>query len=186
MSNESKALELASIYDGPYGTTTDHKVAAELRRQHAEIESLRAQLEARVPDGWKLVPVEPTEEMCSVDFECDDSIGVDSARICYKAMLSAAPSQQAPVQGEPAEHQYQGTDGRWYSFIDQRHYDNTVADGRWPIRALYTTPQQASEPMTDREVMRCFNEEGYGTSYEEFCRGVRFAERFHKIGEKQC
>ena len=31
---QPEALSLASIYDGPYGTTTDHKVAAELRRLH--------------------------------------------------------------------------------------------------------------------------------------------------------
>ena len=62
--DSSKALDLASIYDGPFGTTTDHKVAAELRRQHAEItelkatiESLRAQLAARVPDGCVVADV---------------------------------------------------------------------------------------------------------------------------------
>ena len=38
------ALTLAQIYEGPYGSFTDHKVAAELRRQHAEIAKLRGAL----------------------------------------------------------------------------------------------------------------------------------------------
>lgn len=42
-----------------------------------------------VPDGWKLVPVEPTEAMvCAVDH--DDCATPDSAARAYKAMLTAA------------------------------------------------------------------------------------------------
>ena len=41
---------------------------------------------------------------------------------------------------EPVKHEFQGRDGAWYPFIDQRHYENTVADGTWPIRALYALP----------------------------------------------
>ena len=38
---------------------------------------------------------------------------------------------------EPVKYEFQGRDGKWYPFIDQRHYENTVADGTWPIRSLY-------------------------------------------------
>ena len=46
-----------------------------------------------------------------------------------------------PVEQEPVAYQFQDRDGKWYPFINEQHYRNTVEDGRWPIRALYTTPQ---------------------------------------------
>lgn len=46
---------------------------------------------------------------------------------------------------EPVRHEFQGRDGAWYPFIDQRHYENTVADGTWPIRALYALPGAKGE-----------------------------------------
>ena len=55
------------------------------------------------------------------------------------------PSQAA----EPVTYQYQSKDGTWHEFIDQRHHDNTVADGRFPIRTLYTAPQPVGhKPLT--------------------------------------
>jgi len=79
MSNESKALELAEAYADAvsthrleclYGTSKSYTLEkakerdelhsaliAELRRQHAEIESLRAQIAARVPDGCVVADV---------------------------------------------------------------------------------------------------------------------------------
>ena len=58
------------------------------------------------------------------------------------------PAQAA----EPVSHQYQSKDGTWHEFIDQRHYNQTVASGGWPIRALYTAPQPvAREPLTDEQ-----------------------------------
>jgi hypothetical protein len=43
---------------------------------------------------------------------------------------------------DPVVFQFMDTNGKWCEFIDQRHYDNTVKDGRWPIRALYAAPKQ--------------------------------------------
>ena len=59
--------------------------------------------------------------------------------------------------GEPVSHQYQSKDGTWHEFIDQRHYNRTVASGGWPIRALYTTPQPTQAqagavPLTDEQI----------------------------------
>ena len=145
MSNESKALgRLGGVLTGAIamGWISDDE-AAELRRQHAEIESLRSQL-----------------------------------------------AQQAHVQGEPMEQwqkkhpirthdEWENTsehDAKWWR-------DNSNG---WVIRVLYTHPQQASEPMTD-ELAR--DEYLYRTSGPSgvvaFIAGIRFAERFHKIGEKQ-
>ena len=39
---------------------------------------------------------------------------------------------------EPAVRQFQGRDGVWHNFIDERHFQNTVEDGSWPLRNLYT------------------------------------------------
>ena len=47
---------------------------------------------------------------------------------------------------EPAKHEFQGRDGVWYPFINQRHYENTVADGSWPVRALYALPGAQAQP----------------------------------------
>lgn len=52
--------------------------------------------------------------------------------------LSASP---AAPQAEAVAYQYQAQDGSWHNFISQKHHDDTKANGRWPIRALYTTPQ---------------------------------------------
>lgn len=56
-----------------------------------------------VPEGWKLVPIEPTDEMCKAAFEARDkwpSAHCDNwreqrysfAQPRYKAMLDAAPA----------------------------------------------------------------------------------------------
>lgn len=45
-----------------------------------------------VPEGWKLVPVEPTVEMLSAGAECWH-ISKDNADGYYRAMLAAAPNQ---------------------------------------------------------------------------------------------
>ena len=43
-----------------------------------------------VPDGWKLVPIQPTEEMeCAVDHE--NCATPDAAKAAYREMLAAAP-----------------------------------------------------------------------------------------------
>lgn len=85
------------------------KSAAELRRQHAEIQQLKAQLSARhaAPQGWRLVPVEPDSNMKRaaqkalmdhsshsewLEEEWPDGLSM------WNAMLSAAPP---PPEREP-------------------------------------------------------------------------------------
>ncbi|ARF49617.1 hypothetical protein [Pantoea stewartii] len=67
-------------------------------------------LQVSIPDGWKLVPVEPTEEMVIRGFESAPSVifsdpadwaayeamsgcqqAAHEAKLCYSAMLAAAP-----------------------------------------------------------------------------------------------
>lgn len=68
--------------------------AIELRAYEATVQNLEQrirELEAqRVPEGWQLVPKEPTDEM--IDHGCDeaDAYRVDIVR-AYQAMLAVSP-----------------------------------------------------------------------------------------------
>jgi hypothetical protein len=63
--------------------------------------------------------------------------------------LVRADERAAPVQ-EPVSRQYQGRDGVWNDFISEKHYKDTLADGSWPIRNLYTDPPAPTPvPLTD-------------------------------------
>lgn len=71
----------------------------ELAARDAEIADLRAALAAKaVPDGWKLVPIEPTCEMIDAFHEADDAAFAGGSQhgvgICmaWNAMLDSAPS----------------------------------------------------------------------------------------------
>ena len=46
---------------------------------------------ASVPEGWKLVPVEPTDEMCGAAYS-DRMVWNGGPRAIYEAMLAAAPT----------------------------------------------------------------------------------------------
>lgn len=58
---------------------------------------------------------------------------------------------QPAGEAEPVEYQFQARDGSWHGFIDERHRLNTIEDGTWPIRALYTAPQKA-QPLTSGDI----------------------------------
>lgn len=64
-----------------------------------------------VPDGWKLVPVEPTDEMCKAGYEAKDKWPSERAdtkkemrylwtKPRYKAMIDAAPAAPAAPDQE--------------------------------------------------------------------------------------
>lgn len=58
----------------------------------------RAPKASAVPEGWKLVPMEPTPEMLSAAWNGGALGGEDDHRECYGYMLAAAP--QAGVKHE--------------------------------------------------------------------------------------
>ncbi|MBN8714613.1 MAG: hypothetical protein J0H50_11705 [Xanthomonadales bacterium] len=61
------------------------------------IEAVR-KLEAErvsVPEGWKLVPIEPTDAMVKEGARRRQNSAAESVREGYRAMLAAAPSQPA-------------------------------------------------------------------------------------------
>lgn len=60
-----------------------------------------------------------------------------------------------PVGVEPISKEFQGRDGKWYPFIDERHYINTANDGSWPIRDLYSAETVARLQAERDEAQSC-------------------------------
>ena len=101
----SEALRLAAwLNEGAWHQMRLGDVEAagrELRRQHARISELQAELEAvgaggvqalsAAPVGWKLVPVEPTQEM----LEAPSNAWPADAKVTWTAMLAASPTPPA-------------------------------------------------------------------------------------------
>lgn len=66
------------------------------------IESLRNQLSTNTIDGWKLVPIEPTEDMLEAggislitgSQDRPEISWAEESRIAYKAMINAAPTHK--------------------------------------------------------------------------------------------
>ena len=81
--------------------------------------------------------------------------GIDTETECVTidvgSVITAIKESLAQPEQEPVTHQYQSKDGVWRDFISQRHYEATVADGSWPIRALYTSPQRTWVGLTDED-----------------------------------
>lgn len=71
---------------------TCKRLANEVRRLRAELSAPRRHEPAvSVPDGWKLVPLEPTNEMMRAGFDVCGLDQVGWLELKYKAMLAAAP-----------------------------------------------------------------------------------------------
>lgn len=62
-------------------------------RSNENVQGLQAGNSPGIPDGWKLVPVEPTANQWAAGMQAFDS-GVDKVTRVYKAMLAAAPQQE--------------------------------------------------------------------------------------------
>lgn len=196
MSNESKALDCAvgaglnPHYAGNFNGESDELKALRLALV-AEIESLRAQLAARVPEdifAWATFDGEGGYDLRLYENNesyRDDYINCNGAKYAsWVIPLSAAPSQKAPQEQRLA------------GFVVPTHFDPLTGAGipdpttfgkaaqqapvaqgepvatvdavagagpndvsiRWRGgftrvgEKLYTTPQQASEPMTDERV----------------------------------
>ncbi|WP_313332830.1 hypothetical protein [Comamonas sp.] len=98
---QPEALRLAERIEGDMTCQGDAEIAAELRRQHAEIQQLKAQLSARqaAPDGWRLVPLEPT--VAQINAAHARGFFRALSIPLYDAMLSAAPPapEREPQKG---------------------------------------------------------------------------------------
>lgn len=80
----------------------------DIQRPWRAWQAARAQGEpsSGVPEGWKLVPVEPTKEMTKAAFDAFEVVnpmqygnGTEARRAIYDAMLTAAPTPEAGQSG---------------------------------------------------------------------------------------
>lgn len=137
--------------------------------------SLRAALErpqdhvpdavSMVPDGWKLVPVEPTQEMLDAYIHMQGRFS--SARSDWAAMLAAAPQPPAleqQVEQEPVAVVDFTTEG-WREIVDALR---TLPDGA----QLYTRPQREREPLSTARIDELIEEGIFGGNPYELVRRI--------------
>jgi hypothetical protein len=77
-----------------------------------------------------------------------------------------------PAQQEPVARQYQNRDGVWKDFISEKHYKDTLEDGSWPIRNLYTSPQRTWVGLTDEEITDIWAESSPYYHEDDFARAI--------------
>ena len=128
-----------------------------------------------VPEGWKLVPVKPTEDMLNA------VAWPGCAATDWEHMLAAAP--QPPVVEQPQVEQepvaWIENIGGGVSYNPYHEAARKLPDG---VRFdLYTHPQPKREPLTDEEIYDCLNQARTGL-FLEFARAI---ERAHGIGDEK-
>jgi hypothetical protein len=87
---------------------------------------------------------------------------------------------EQPAQQEPVARQYQSRDGVWKDFISEKHYKDTLEDGSWSIRNLYTSPPAQRKPLTVHEIAEFVGTHEYGP---EQLKWFRLGEAAHGIKE---
>lgn len=65
------------------------------------------------------------------------------ARTALAAYQATRPTQ---TEQRPVGYQFQDREGVWKQFMSEQHYEDTLADGTWPIRAIYAAPILAAQP----------------------------------------
>ena len=72
----------------------------------------------------------------------------------YNVITSLRQAIEQAEKQKPVTYQYQNKEGNWCPFLNDKHYADTLKDGTWPIRSLYTTPQPQREwvGLTDAEI----------------------------------
>ena len=95
-------------------------------------------------------------------------------------MASLTEAAAALSGREAVACQFQDREGEWRNFANDKHRDDTIADGSWPIRWLYTTPQPGDGVVVPRWLL----EQVYGMA-REGCEvpnvGYRWCERIDSI-----
>lgn len=89
-------------------------------------------------EGYVPEPVKPAQQL----------VDCHATGVCVQSGLRA----EQPAQQEPVARQYQNRDGVWKDFISEKHYKDTLEDGSWPIRNLYTSPQAQRKPLTNEQI----------------------------------
>ena len=160
-----------------FNMESDKKFYAAITTLRAALQQPDAGIPASVPEGWKLVPVDPTREMKSAGAfaaaranamsysPVGTYIPVDAmALMSYRAMLTAAP--QPPTTEQSSAVQPQGEHGP-VGFVrpgDIKHLASTPSDwvsmfGQatgYNTVPLYLHPQPKREPLTLEQIAVAF------------------------------
>lgn len=81
-----------------------------------------------IPEGFKLVPVEPTDEMLGAVWSVINSNGGYGTKACYEAMLDAAPTPPQPIYDEAKEREL------FEEFYSERAKTLPLSLGNKPVR----------------------------------------------------
>lgn len=101
-----------------------------------------------VPEGWKLVPVEPTEAMCgAIEYGAARPIcethQADRMYFLRKAIAAAPAAAGAQGEGSGQERDWSGRiDDAWRDVMSSNNLD-PLDDNIWPITAALAYAQQA-------------------------------------------
>jgi hypothetical protein len=91
-------------YDGTNGTGIRAEAKRRLTIIDAALSAPPPAQAAEAPEGWKLVPMEPTEEMIRAAMDCQDADPGDSDETyfyhSFKAAIAASPSPAASAEGK--------------------------------------------------------------------------------------
>ena len=150
MSKEAMKLALEALEAGEYYiddleaivyASDDLGTHEDRAKMQAAITALREALAK--PDFWEGYvpePVKPAQQL----------VDCHATGVCVQSGLRA----EQPAQQEPVARQYQNRDGVWKDFISEKHYKDTLEDGSWPIRNLYTSPpaQRTWVSLTDEQI----------------------------------
>lgn len=95
-----EAANIESVAAHLEGDGRNSEAARIIRRQHAEITRLRAEMARKVPEGWQVVPKVATDAMQNAAtgdlYHHQDGMAWVDAERAWAAMLTAAP---APSDG---------------------------------------------------------------------------------------
>lgn len=176
---KAKCEELEAMLDavgaGGVGQSIKPKVQADTSQEPG------TGIPASVPTGWKLVPVEPTDDMFIEGMEADcrgrPSIDDDNhVRSILRAMLSSAPDAPPPpaAQQSPAAWAIYSDDGtaiRLWS-RDKATAQDAANKFGLPLVPLYTAPQPTRQPLTDEKLYALYCEamKGYYVSALHYWR----------------
>jgi hypothetical protein len=106
-----------------------------------------------VPEGWKLVPVEPTFEMCDADAGTSTTERRMWNAAHYRAMLAAAPEPPATRSEEPDGWIALGRGGKQWLIYTQQEADHNTRHGIC-VRPYWCSP--ATRADADLDYRRAF------------------------------
>lgn len=78
------------------------------------------------------------------------------------ATMSAAEwawfARPAQAEQQPVGYQFQDREGVWKQFMSEKHYEDTLADGTWPIRAIYAAHITQTAPLKPHQLRELVND----------------------------